>query len=163
MATAKRTAPDKRKESVEKSGIKLAVKVGVSNITRRMLAAESGISEALVSHYMGDREAMRKKIARITKAAGKVQPDKEKQLVIGKKLRAHSVQEVIGAKKSSASRPIAGSKRPDTLTVTASPAAPVSDAQVCEHFGVTAARLPKAPPPPPPQHESETIYANAAS
>lgn len=73
-------------EKIEKAVKKLVASVGRSNITRRLLAEEAGVSEPSVSYHAGGGAAELKKYV-AKHAKGVVEPSKEKLAKITEKLR----------------------------------------------------------------------------
>lgn len=148
-----------RKLQLLAAGAKLAHKYGASNVTRRMVAAEAGVSEALVSRYMGTTEEAQKAYAKHAKKLKLDLPTKAEAELRGRKLRAHkpgdkrdtrkrSAKEAKAirekkpsapaAKRSTKPAPTKRSTKPNPAAIEA-PAAPARERK-------TAARLPKAPP-----------------
>lgn len=78
-----------RSEQLLDVGAALAAKHGAANVTRRMVAQEAKVSEALVSHHMGSAEDAQKKYARRARALGYKLPDKAQEAENGRVLRAH--------------------------------------------------------------------------
>lgn len=59
-----RLKPKIRKHSIVQTALRLAVKHGYTNITRRQIAQTSGVSEAAVSYYFGTMAQLRRDILR---------------------------------------------------------------------------------------------------
>lgn len=102
MAKKKVATGADRKAELLVVGAKLASKHGAINVTRRMVAAQAKVSEALVAHYLGGTEEAQKAYARKAKALGLKLPDKDKAEAIGIKLRAHGPRPVKSTRKRSA-------------------------------------------------------------
>lgn len=79
-----------RKEELLAAGVALAKKYGVENVTRRMVAEQVGVSDPLVSNYLGHREEMRKSIIKAGKAAGAKFPTGLEAAALGRNLRRRS-------------------------------------------------------------------------
>lgn len=157
-----------RESAIQDAGAKLAVKYGQKNVTRKMVAEASGVSAALVSHYMGGNEQAQKAYARRAIKLGLKLPDKAAAEALGKKLRAHKPKDPRDARKRSP-REVKAIKdkvppvRPNHALVTAPvlrksnpkaagrevkpKTAPNSPRQPAPPETKTAARAPKAPPP----------------
>ena len=90
-----------RESAIQDAGAKLAVKYGQKNVTRKMVAEASGVSAALVSHYMGGNEQAQKAYARRAIKLGLKLPDKAAAEALGKKLRAHKPKDARDARKRS--------------------------------------------------------------
>ena len=102
MTKKKEMTGAERKASILDAGAKLAAKHGASNVTRRMVAKQAGVSEALVSAYIGDSATAQRAYARKAKALGLTLPDKAKSEAIGVKLRAHGPRDARDTRKRSA-------------------------------------------------------------
>jgi hypothetical protein len=77
-----------RKQEFLETGAKLAVKVGVVNVTRRAIAAHHKVTDPLVSKYVGGKAEMRKAIKSTMKKLGLVEPAADVAEAKGKALRA---------------------------------------------------------------------------
>ena len=117
MSKANAMTGAERKASLLETGAKLAAKHGATNVTRRMVAKEAGVSEALVSRYFADGNIAQKAYARKAKAMGLKQPTKEAAATIGAKLRAHGPRAVKSTRKRSAKEVQAIKRNVGTATV----------------------------------------------
>lgn len=93
---------EERKVLLLAAGVKLAVKHGAENVTRRDIAKEAKVSEPLVTRYLGSKSEIPKAIKKAAKKAGAILPDKEQAKVLGEKLRKATRQ--AAAKKTMAKR-----------------------------------------------------------
>jgi hypothetical protein len=125
------------KERIIKAGVKLAGKIGTTNITRRNLAEAAGVTESLVTHHVGNVDDMRKLVKREARKAGVVEPDKAKQEAIGVKLRAHGPRKVTVNGKSVAVKTVPRSERVAKKSAVASTRTP-------QARGRTASKAPAA-------------------
>ena len=167
MGTKRKQLPGaERKTQLLDAGAKLAAKLGAANVTRRLVAKEAKVAEALVSHYLGtsaDAQAAYAKHARKLKLT---LPTKAETAAIGLKMRKHkpgdkrdsrkrSVREVRTIKQKVATMPLPREMKPTGPTSTkpagpretkptAPPARPVPGPSDVKR---TAARAPKAAPP----------------
>ena len=76
-----------KEQTLLKHGVRLAVKFGSSNVTRRMVAQAAKVSDPLVSHYFGPTEQLRDRLAKAVKDAGRSEPSADAQATIGEKMR----------------------------------------------------------------------------
>lgn len=88
MKNTVRKTPAERKAELLDIGAKLASKHGHKNVTRRMVAKVAGVTEPLVSNYLGGTEKAQAAYARRARALKLPMPDKAKAEEIGAKLRA---------------------------------------------------------------------------
>jgi AcrR family transcriptional regulator len=158
------------KEKLLDAGAVIAGKVGVANVTRRAIATKAKVSEALVSHHLGARDALHKALKRHMKKNGYVEPDATVIEREGKKLRAkknpaparkYTAKEVkamqrkgvvkktpvvVGGKtqRKVISRTVEKVTRPLVAKKTAAHA---ENAATEARKSITAARAPKLPPP----------------
>lgn len=68
-------------------GARLVSKYGAANVTRRMVAKQAGVTDALVSSYFGSAEEARKKYTRRARAMGLSIPDKDETERLGVEMR----------------------------------------------------------------------------
>lgn len=122
MAKMTKMDGSERKKQLLAAGAKLAAKYGASNVTRRMVAAECGCAEGLVSVYLGGTEEAQKAYARAAKRAGLPLPNKEEAAVLGAQLRAHGPRDKRDTRKRSA-KEVDAIKRKTTGTAAAKPRA----------------------------------------
>ena len=166
MGTKRKQLPGaERKTQLLDAGAKLAAKLGAANVTRRLVAKEAKVAEALVSHYLGSSADAQ---AAYTKHARKLKltlPTKAETAAIGLKMRKHkpgdkrdtrkrTAREVRTIKQKVAAMPLPREMKP-TGPASAKPAGPRSAKPTApparpapgptEHK--TAARAPKAAPP----------------
>ncbi len=145
---------EERKVLLLAAGVKLAVKFGAENVTRRDIAKAAKVSEPLVTRYLGSKSEIPKAIIKAAKKAGETLPDKSQSKVLGEKLRKATRQQA--AKKTMAKRqagPLpakAGAVKKSSVSRTAgvrtaSPAKPAV-ALPADPVKKTAARRPKAIP-----------------
>lgn len=78
-----------RKEQLLDIGARLAAKHGLGNVTRRMVAGEAKVSEALVSSYVGNVDEARAFYKARAKRLGLKLPDAATEAQLGLALRAH--------------------------------------------------------------------------
>lgn len=144
MATKKPAAVADRKTQLLDVGAKLASKHGHTNVTRRMVAVEAKVSEALVSSYLGDSKTAQAAYKRRATKLGLKLPTAAQAEEMGAKLRAHgprknpvvrkrSAKEVKAIKekltapgavlKARAAKKLAGSRSAATTKKSAAPAA----------------------------------------
>lgn len=157
-----------RKTQLLEAGAKLASKYGASNVTRRMVAQAAGVSEGLVSLYMGTTADAQKAYTRKAKNLGLKLPSKAEAEAAGILLRKHKPADKRDTRKRSAKeltavarkrqvkpkaaparKPAAPAERKPKAAPASKPAAPAERK--------TAARLPKPPPaqlPLPPVEDS---------
>lgn len=69
--TQVRKAPDERAEEIMRAAVKLAVAGGVEKLTRRAVAKEVGVTDGLVSRYLGNRDQMRANVLKECAAKGR--------------------------------------------------------------------------------------------
>lgn len=69
--TQVRKTPEDRSEEIMKAAVRLAIAGGVEKLTRRAVAKEVGVTDGLVSRYLGNRGAMRAKVLQACAAAGR--------------------------------------------------------------------------------------------
>lgn len=93
---------EERKALLLAAGVKLAVKHGAENVTRRDIAKAAKVSEPLVTRYLGSKSEIPKAIAKAAKKAGETLPDKAQSKALGEKLRKATRQQA--AKKTMAKR-----------------------------------------------------------
>jgi AcrR family transcriptional regulator len=125
------------KEKLLDAGAQIAYKIGVVNITRRAVAAKAKVSEALVSHHLGNREALHKALKRYMKKNGYAEPSAEIIAREGKKLRAKKTP--APPRKYSAKEVKAIREK----------GVPKKGEKTAPRARKTAARMPKLPPPLP--------------
>jgi len=82
-------AGEQRRAKLLHAGALLAAAYGAVNVTRRMVAAKGGVSEALVSSYFGTTAEAQKLYRKQLKKLGMSEPEKAKIELHGTKLRAH--------------------------------------------------------------------------
>lgn len=90
-----------RKEQLLDVGALLAAKHGELNVTRRMVAKEARVSEALVSNYMGATADAQKQYKRRAVKLGYKLPTPDEQAAIGLQLRAHGPRDARDARERS--------------------------------------------------------------
>lgn len=142
-------------------GAQMGMRIGIANITRRGLAAKAKVSEALVSHHLGNREALHKALKRHMKKHGYVEPSAERIAAEGKKLRAkknpaparkHSAKEVEAMKRKGVAKKVGkggtAASRKRAIKVVDTVNAGIDNA-VAASVAKTAARAPKLPPQMP--------------
>jgi AcrR family transcriptional regulator len=78
-----------RKALILDAAAKCVSKYGARNVTRRMVAKLAGCSEALVAHYLGGTESIRRKGLSQAKAMGLPMLTAAKAIEIGQQLRKH--------------------------------------------------------------------------
>ncbi len=78
---------EKRSAQLLEVGARLAVKHGLSNVTRRHIAEKAECSEGLVSVYLGNLKDMRASLKKHARKLGLVLPDKDAEAQLGAKLR----------------------------------------------------------------------------
>lgn len=83
-------------------GARLAAKHGLKNVTRRMVATEANVSDALVSSYLGNVEEQRAAYKKRAKALKLTLPDAKAEALMGRKLRAHGPRDARDTRKRSA-------------------------------------------------------------
>jgi AcrR family transcriptional regulator len=140
------------KQELLEFGVALAVKYGVVNVTRRAIAKRARVSEALVSHHLGNREALHKAIKRQMRKQGYEEPSAAEIEKAGKRLRAkknpaparkRTAKEVEAIKrKGVAKKPVARNGIKPTAVL-------VDDMRPTKKPR-SAARMPKLPPLPVP-------------
>lgn len=166
MGTKRKQLPGtERKTQLLDAGAKLAAKLGAANVTRRLVAKEAKVAEALVSHYLGSSAEAQKAYTRHAKKLGLTLPDKKTVDAIGAKMRKHrpgdkrdtrkrTAREVKTIKQKVATMSLPRETKPTgpastkpagprNTKPTAPPARPAPGPT--EHK--TAARAPKAAPP----------------
>lgn len=166
MGTKRKQLPGtERKTQLLDAGAKLAVKLGAANVTRRLVAKEAKVAEALVSHYLGSSTDAQAAYAKHARKLGLTLPNKAETAAIGLKMRKHkpgdkrdmrkrTVREVKTIKQKVATMPLPREMKPAapaerkpagprSTKPTAPPVAPAPGP--AEHK--TAARAPKAAPP----------------
>lgn len=162
MGTKRKQLPgDERKTQLLDAGAKLAVKLGAANVTRRLVAKEVKVAEALVSHYLGGTADAQKAYARHARKLGLTLPSKAESDAIGAKMRKHkpgdkrdtrkrSIREVrhIGNMKVTTTRRVPMPKeRKPAAPSERKPIAPPVRPTPGPTERKTAARAPKAAPP----------------
>lgn len=141
-----------RKAAILEVGVKLSVKYGSKNVTRRMVAEGAKVSEALVTNYFGNAKAAQAVYARALKKKGLAEPTAEKQKAMGAKLRSHDKEKPVTAlKKVIASpkvkvKPQAAAKVAAVKKVKVTPAKKTAVIPSATSAPKKAARQPKAPP-----------------
>ena len=167
MGTKRKQLPGtERKTQLLDAGAKLAVKLGAANVTRRLVAKEAKVAEALVSHYLGTSAEAQKAYTKRARKLGFTLPTKAVSDDIGLKMRKHkpgdkrdtrkrSVREVKTIKQKVATMPLPREMKPagPASTKPAGPrsakptAPPARPAPSPSDVKRTAARAPKAAPP----------------
>ena len=122
---------------------KLVGKHGSTNLTRRMVAQAAGVSDAQVSHHLGNVEEMRRLAKREAKRMKITEPSKTEQEVIGVRLRAHGPRKATAAKKSAAKKATAAKSRSTSRVSKASPAKKATAAK--KAAGATPAKRAASP------------------
>lgn len=122
-----------RKSQLLDAGAKAAAKHGAANVTRKMVADAAKVSEALVSAYFGSMNEAKVAFKKHAKKLGLTLPDKDKEAVLGSKLRAHGPR--------TAKTPAPSKKKPVAPKMATAPA-PSKKKPV-------AAKTPPAPVAPP--------------
>lgn len=69
--TRERKSPEARQDEIMRAAVKLAVAEGVEKLTRRAVAKEVGVTDGLVSRYLGNRDVMRAKVLQQCAAQGR--------------------------------------------------------------------------------------------
>ncbi len=69
--TQERKDPTARAEEIMRAAIKLALTTGVEKLTRRAVAKEVGVTDGLVSRYLGNCDAMRGRVLQQCAAQGR--------------------------------------------------------------------------------------------
>lgn len=123
MKNTVRKTPAERKAELLDIGAKLASKHGYKNVTRRMVAKVAGVTEPLVSNYLGGTDKAQAAYARRARALKLPMPDKAKAEEIGAKLRSKKPR---AAAKAPAKKAAATSSRAGGAKTPAKRAAKVS-------------------------------------
>ena len=90
MGTKRKQLPGtERKTQLLDAGAKLAAKLGAANVTRRLVAKEAKVAEALVSHYLGGTDEAQAAYIRHARKLGFTLPNKAETAAIGLKMRKH--------------------------------------------------------------------------
>ncbi len=139
---------EERSEQLKDVGAQLGSKHGVANVTRRMIANEVGVSEPLVSVYLGNGDDMRKVIKTRMRKLKLSEPAKGDIAAIGTALRKHRPRDPRDTRKRSAQE-VEAIKRKRTGPSKTKVIVPSENKERLS-TGVadkkTAARPPKAPP-----------------
>lgn len=150
-----------RRELILDTGAKLGAKHGLANVTRRMVAAQLGVTDPLVSHYVGDNAAATKAYRKRMKELGLVEPAADKIEEIGIKLRKRSFSRATPNKpaakpkakpkvKQATPQPAAGKKAPTKPKAKSAAPAPKSKKPAAPASSKPKA-MPELPPLPKPK------------
>lgn len=130
-----------RKEQLLDIGARLAAKHGLGNVTRRMVAGEAKVSEALVSSYMGNVDESRAAYKSRAKKLGLKLPDAATEAQLGLELRAHGPR-VKATKRKRAVKEVKAIKRKTPPLIATKPRSDGTYADAKR----SAARTPILPP-----------------
>jgi len=120
-----------RKAQLINIGAELAAKHGLVNVTRRMVAKKARVTDALVTHHVGNNDAARKLYKAHMKKLGLKEPAKEVVEAMGLAMRARG-KRTVATKRARTIREVAAIRR-----------------NIAEPTVSKAARLPKLPPAHP--------------